>query len=116
MDLSCFENDEKKSVFLLTLRMIISKNKKVTLRKGGYFLLFSCFLTLLNSCCKDEKLVAHKISNISFSLPSSFVVKKEPAEILRYVHKNKMAIIISDISEKNKELFLKVFKTIKINP
>jgi hypothetical protein len=31
------------------------------------------------------------------------------------VHKNKMAIIVNDLSEENKELFLKVFKTIKIN-
>ncbi|UTX48292.1 hypothetical protein [Chryseobacterium sp. MA9] len=31
------------------------------------------------------------------------------------VHKNKMAIIINDLSEENKELFLKIFKTIKIN-
>ncbi|RLJ31529.1 hypothetical protein CLU97_0955 [Chryseobacterium sp. 7] len=50
------------------------------MRREGCFLLFSCFLMLLNSCCKEEKLVTHKISNISFSLPSSFVVKKEPAE------------------------------------
>ncbi|MDW9382599.1 hypothetical protein [Chryseobacterium sp. JV558] len=32
------------------------------------------------------------------------------------IHKNKMAIIVTDLSEENKELFLKVFKTIKINP
>lgn len=31
-------------------------------------------------------------------------------------HKDKMAVIIHDLSEENKELFLKVFKTIKINP
>lgn len=32
------------------------------------------------------------------------------------IHQNKMAIIINDLSEENKELFLKVFKTIKFNP
>ncbi|WP_124530601.1 hypothetical protein [Chryseobacterium sp. KBW03] len=32
------------------------------------------------------------------------------------IYKNKMAIIVSDISEENKDVFLKVFKTIKINP
>ncbi|PWN57958.1 hypothetical protein [Chryseobacterium viscerum] len=32
------------------------------------------------------------------------------------VYKSKMAIIVNDISEENKEVFLKVFKTIKINP
>ncbi|GEM_PF-1681839 len=31
-------------------------------------------------------------------------------------HKGKIAIIIHDLTEENKELFLKVFKTIKINP
>ncbi|WP_454046596.1 hypothetical protein [Chryseobacterium sp. Marseille-Q8038] len=32
------------------------------------------------------------------------------------IYKNKMAIIVNDLSEENKELFLKVFKTIKFNP
>lgn len=31
------------------------------------------------------------------------------------IHKNKMAIIVNDLSEENKELFFKIFKTIKIN-
>jgi len=198
---------------LLRLCTIIPKNKKVVLRREGCFLLFSCFLMLLNSCCKEEKFVTHKISNISFNLPSSFVVKKEPAEdsqvfsinarnkrigyiyygdykpfeednymvtvepeifekfknnkeLKAYfsdnsdrdyrngiynvnyyyydtinnhraqimlpkkidkgsigvhfdsvdVYKNKMAIIVNDLSEENKELFLKVFKSVKINP
>jgi hypothetical protein len=203
---------KKFSLFLLIVAIIIQKNKKVALMRGGHFLLFSCLLILLSSCCKDEKWTIHKVSNISFSLPNSFVVKKEPAEdsqvfsintgnknigyiyygdykpfeedhymvvsepeifeklksnrelntylsnnsdrdyrngiynvnyyyydtINRHraqimlpkkmdkgsigvhfdsvdVHNNKMAIIVHYLSEENKELFLKVFKTIKIN-
>jgi len=32
------------------------------------------------------------------------------------VHKNKFAIISNDLSEKNKRIFLEIFKTIKVNP
>ncbi|PRB81650.1 hypothetical protein CQ022_18385 [Chryseobacterium culicis] len=187
------------------------KSKNVNLKTGYVFILLNCFLIMLSSCCKNEKFVTHRISNISLSLPQSFVVKKELAEdsqvfsinarnkrvgyiyygdykpfeedsffitddkelyekyknreLKAYfsknterdskngifnvnyyyydtinkcraqimmpkkankgligihfdsvdIYKNKMAIIVNDLSEENKELFLKIFKTIKIN-
>lgn len=201
------------SVFLLTFSIILSKYKIEALKRVGSFLVLSCILMMLSSCCKEEKFAPHNIANISLTLPKSFVIKKEPAEdsqvysiskgdkhtgyiyygdykpfeednymvtvereifekfknnreikaylsdnsdrdykngiynanyyyydtINRHraqimlpkkmdkgsigvhfdsvdIHKNKMAIIVSDISEENKEVFLKVFKTIKFNP
>ena len=204
---------KKKSLFLFTLNILIPKYKKIALKTGVHFLLLSCFLMMMYSCCRDEKFIIHKIANISLSLPESFAVKQEHAidsrvysintgnkrigsiyygdykpfeednymvtvepeifekfknnrEVKAYlsdnsdrdykngiynvnyyyydtinkhraqimlpkkmnkgsigihfdsvdVHKNKMAIIFSDISEENKEVFFKVFTTIKINP
>lgn len=187
------------------------KYKNIYVKAEYHFFLLGCLLIILSSCCKNEKFVTHRISNISLSLPQSFGIRKEKAEdsqvfsintgnkrlgyiyygdykpfeedsffitddkelyekyknrelkayfsknterdikngifnINYYyydtinkhraqimlpkkvnkgfigihfdsvdVHKNKMAIIVNDLSEENKELFLKIFKTIKIN-
>lgn len=56
------------------------KYKKSYLKTEVQFFLICFLLTMISSCCKNEKFVSHRISNVSVSLPQSFVIKKEMAE------------------------------------